>query len=312
MKVLLTGISSFTGFWFATALSVAGHEVVGCLTRTDKFEYDGLARLRLDSLLSQITLLPNAAIGEDTFLNEISQGTPDVVCLHGAWVGDHRSADFPVMEALAHNTKNCAKLFQTCRNSGVRSIIATGSYFEADSGLGVEPRMAFSPYALSKTLTWQIYQYHAHKVGLPIAKFVLANPFGRMEKPGMSQYFAKAWLAGEKPECRTPGYVRDNVPVDLLGLVYARFVEQSLSADGRPMTINPSGYVETVADFLTRYSSEMRKRWNFPCEYILANKPQYDEPMVRANNHSVLNAYDWNEETFWDELAEYYLRTSNF
>ena len=35
MKILFTGASSFTGFWFARALAAAGHEVVATFRETD-------------------------------------------------------------------------------------------------------------------------------------------------------------------------------------------------------------------------------------------------------------------------------------
>ena len=39
MKLLLTGCSSFTGYWFAKCLAEAGHEVVATLTRDSAEAY---------------------------------------------------------------------------------------------------------------------------------------------------------------------------------------------------------------------------------------------------------------------------------
>ena len=45
-------------------------------------------------------------------------------------------------------------------------------------------------------------------------KFVIPDPF--FEEPRFYNYLVQSWLKAEVPAVRTPLYVRDNIPVDLL------------------------------------------------------------------------------------------------
>ncbi|MES1180400.1 MAG: NAD(P)-dependent oxidoreductase, partial [Verrucomicrobiota bacterium] len=66
MKILFTGASSFTGFWFVKTLA-AGHEVTCPITR-ELADYTGTRRQRLDRLTLFCRLIPHASFGSDNFL----------------------------------------------------------------------------------------------------------------------------------------------------------------------------------------------------------------------------------------------------
>ena len=47
MKILLTGVSSFTGFWFANELSNKGHDVIATFTKDSVDDYEGIRKQRV-------------------------------------------------------------------------------------------------------------------------------------------------------------------------------------------------------------------------------------------------------------------------
>ncbi len=49
MKILITGGSSFTGYWFIKELSSAGHKVYATFTKKLD-DYTGIRKLRVDEL----------------------------------------------------------------------------------------------------------------------------------------------------------------------------------------------------------------------------------------------------------------------
>src|SRR5262249_42876591 len=93
MRVLFTGVSSFTGLWFARALQAAGCEVVAPL-RGAAYE-DPLRRARLAEAAKVAEIVPAAPFGSPAFLDVLARGF-DVLCHHAAEAANHKSPDFDV------------------------------------------------------------------------------------------------------------------------------------------------------------------------------------------------------------------------
>ena len=185
-------------------------------------------------------------------------------------------------------------------------IVVTGSIFENDEGTGSGDRVAFSPYGLSKGLTWQMFRYYAQSRQISLGKFVIPNPFGPYEEPRFTHYLIKSWFAGAKPSINTPAYVRDNIHVSLLAKAYVRFAETLVDGICR---INPSGYIELQGSFAYRFAREMKTRLGLRCEFMLNAQSDFAEPLIRVNTDPPdAKALNWDENAAWDELADYYAR----
>jgi nucleoside-diphosphate-sugar epimerase len=185
--------------------------------------------------------------------------------------------------------------------------VHTASYFEADTGEGDEPREAFSPYALSKTLTWQIVRYQVMLRQIALTRFVIPNPFGPLDKPGFTTYLMNTWKKGEVAEVRTPDYVRDNLPVTLMALQYQQVCKET--HDRRPpqtvwRTVEPSGFAESQQAFAERFALEIRKRSSWACEVQFSEQKKFPEPRVRKNRGaSDLQKLGWQENIFWKKIV---------
>lgn len=305
MKVLLTGASSFSGLWFAEKLAAAGVEVVAPL-RADPSSYAGVRARRVQRLRRVAEIVPNVVFGADGFLELASGRSFDALCHHAAEVGDYRSADFDVAGAVAANARNFPRVLEAMLKNGLKTVIATGSVFEQDEGAGNEPLRAFSPYGLSKGLTWQVIRYWCGLLGAPLAKFVIANPFGPYEEPQFCAYLVNTWRKGEAAEVRTPSYLRDNIHIDLLGLAYARFVQETVvSAVGRQF--GPCGYLEAQGAFAERVGRELAPRLGLRGGVRLRTQTNFSEPLARLNTHIVdPTVYGWDEGAAWDAIADFY------
>jgi UDP-glucose 4-epimerase len=183
-------------------------------------------------------------------------------------------------------------------------IVLTGSVFENDEGAGSGNLEAFSPYGLSKGLTWQVFRYYAQSRQISLGKFVIPNPFGPYEEPRFTHYLIKNWFAGAKPLVNTPSYVRDNIHVSLLAKAYAHFVATQPNGISR---VGPSGYIESQGAFTHRIANEMRKRLSLKCEFALKSQTEFSEPRIRINTDAAdTRILDWSEMAAWDEVAKYY------
>jgi nucleoside-diphosphate-sugar epimerase len=306
MKILLTGASSFTGFWFAKLLHKAGHEVVAPLRSPVETYVEGVRADRVKQLREFARLVPGHAFGDSEFLHFVEGEAFDVFCHHAAQVGDYRSRDFDICSAAAANTRNLRPILERLKGNGLRGAVLTGSVFEANEGAGNLPLRAFSPYGLSKGLTAQICEFYCSELGIPWGKFVIPNPFGPFEEPRFCAYLMRTWKAGQVAKVNTPEYVRDNIHVSLLGAAYVKHVEEIANSKA-PSKLNPSGYVESQGAFAQRFANEMRSRLDLECKLDLTKQTEFSEPLMRVNTDSAARyVVGWDEEPAWDQVAESY------
>ena len=175
MKALLTGASSFSGLWFARALAERGVEVIAPL-RGGLNTYSGLRQARVRELAKFAEIVSGVEFGSAEFFELLDRTECDILCHHAARVADYRSPAFDVNLALAENTRGIRALSERLSARACSAVILTGSVFESDEGAGTEPRRAFSPYGLSKALTASVIRYWCEMAGMPLGKFVIAEP----------------------------------------------------------------------------------------------------------------------------------------
>jgi nucleoside-diphosphate-sugar epimerase len=304
MKILFTGGSSFTGYWFIKELASAGHEIVAIFRQPLDAYPDDLRRKRIAALVPICHPIFSARFGDDSFLELIKESKWDLLCHHGAEVKNYNNSSFDVTAAVANNTHRLPMVLDGLMNAGCNRIIVTGSVFENDEGAGSAELRAFSPYGLSKNFTWQMFKYYAQDRSMALGKFVIPNPFGPYEEQRFTHYLMKHWFAGATPAVNTPSYIRDNIHVSLLAKAYAHFATNLVGGVTR---INPSGYVESQGAFAQRVAHEMRQRLDLKCELEIKTQTAFHEPRVRINTDNPdVKILNWDESIAWDEMANYY------
>lgn len=313
MRILFTGGSSFTGYWFIQELARAGHEVTAVFQSSED-HYTGMRKERVELLKPVCQRVFSCQFGSDEFLRVIKEGKNwDVLCHHAADVTNYKSPDFDVSQAVHRNTYRIQDVLAGLEDKGCRKIVLTGSVFESNEGAGSELWRAFSPYGLSKSLTSDMFRFYTAQRQLKFGKFVIPNPFGPFEEPRFTTYLIQNWAEGKVPSVNTPSYVRDNIPVSLLAKAYGYFVENLSNECPRYEKMSPSCYVESQGDFALRFSREMEKRLSCNCQVVLNKQAAFPEPKIRINTDAVMALpLTWDESAAWDELADYYLHQFKF
>ena len=306
MRVLFTGATSFTGMWFVRELHKRGHQVVAA-SRAQPAR-SSLRGQRVQEVEECCFFVWGAPFGSDAFLEAAKQHGPfDVLCHHGAETTNYKDPSFNCLQAVCANASNLDRVLATLKDVGCSRVVLTGSVFEADEGAGSAPLRAFSPYGLSKTLTSQIFRFYCERFDIGLGKFVIANPFGPFEEPRLTDYLLRCWTADKPAHVATPAYVRDNIPISLLAIAYAEFVE-TLSASGFKK-VNPSFYVETQRAFTERFAREIGKRLDLSPRVTFADQTEFSEPLARINTDPLmLNLLGWSEAAAWADLAAYYAK----
>lgn len=306
MRIVLTGGSSFTGYWFARSLAEAGHEIVALLSGADsEGAYSGVRGRRVAMLKRLGRAVFETPFGSDRFFAALrGLGPCDRFCHHWAEVRDYRSPDFDAVAALAANTRRFVELLRAIKDLGCGGMVLTGSVFAQNTGLGNWPMRAFSPYGLSKGMTAEFAAYHCEREAVRLDHFVIPNPFGPYEEPRFTDYLMRTWSQGEPARVATPRYVRDNIPVDLLGRAYAAFVGAD-APGGR--SFGPSLYAESQGAFAERVALETRARRPLACALVHADQTEFAEPRMRINSDPLdLAALGWDEAAAWDGFVRYY------
>jgi UDP-glucose 4-epimerase len=310
VRVLFTGGSSFTGFWFVRELAAAGHRVTATFRKEAQAYPDDVRRRRAALAIEVCRPVYEVSFGDQAFLELARGGGWDLLAHHAADVTNYRSPDFDTVAAVRSNTRNLPAVLEALAAGGCRRVLLTGSVFENGEGAGSQGLPDFSPYGLSKALTAQVFRYHCARAGMSLGKFVIPNPFGPYEEPRYTAYLIKSWLAGATPSCSSPSYVRDNIHVSLLAKVYAAFAQGLPEAAGFTR-INPSGYAESQGAFTRRLAEEMRPRLGLLCPVELKTQVDFPEPRVRINTDIPdVQALGWSESAAWDEMARYYRELS--
>ena len=305
MKIVLTGGSSFSGLWYARALASAGHEVVMPLRATSIGEYVGIRASRVRELEKYGRVIWGIDFGSENFFAWLqNESLPDIFCCHAASVTGHKSRAFDVERAFAQNTRRFPELVTLLKNIGCKGIVFTGTYYEPDEGIGPMPREAFSPYALSKSLSYTAARYYCQTAHLPIGKFVMPNPFGPFEEKGFTFALLQSWLSREIMQVRTPDYLRDNIHVDLLALAFEAFCRRVATGSEPFARTAPSGYAETQGAFAQRFQAELRARTDLSCDLELCRQTDFSEPPSRHNEEPTAHQFPgWDEVAAWDRIA---------
>src|SRR5258706_6983402 len=106
MKILFTGASSFTGFWFVQELGKAGHDVTAIYRRRVEDYADEPRRKRVQALMNDCRPVFGVEFGDEKFVELVKQCGWDVLCHHAADVTNYRSPEFDVAAAVQNNSRN--------------------------------------------------------------------------------------------------------------------------------------------------------------------------------------------------------------
>lgn len=316
MKILLTGGSSFTGYWFAQELKGQGHQVICTLTRSELREYlEQKSYRRVQGLIADgFEVAWGMEFGTERFCALLGSGKFDLICFHGAHIPDYHSSEFNLAESLSKNLYGIQSVFSVLGKEATPFIL-TGTVFENGEGASGEEGSrqkldAASPYGLAKHLISEAFECYAKRAKTPMGKFIIPNPVGPLEDKKYTAYLMECWKQHQRATVKTPLYVRDNIHVKLLAKVYADLAIK-LASNGtqfaETIIARPSGYRESQGDFTKRFAHEMSSRLGLACEYTLAEQNAFSEPLSRVNSEPAQEGHpDFSEKKAWDEMAEYY------
>jgi len=302
-KVLISGISSFTGYHFSKLLSLNGFEVIGIITKQFK-EYDYISSLRINKIRDKIEIIENTKFGDKKFQDIITDYKPDLFCMHHAYTHNHNSENFDIKQALKSNLNNIEKTISTLVENDCEKIIYTGSIFEANLETNQKD---YNNYGTSKRESFENLISHVGK-RMELQKFTICNPIGLYESKRLSSYLIKNWMEERVPFLDNPNLIRDFIPIDLLSNSYFKFATQN---ENKIMA--PSCYVKTNLEFALILKQLLEKKLSrtFKLEYRSVDKSDPCKRDIRVGVDPVFFQNSIEENTFWEDYIDFLLSTNN-
>ena len=307
-RILLTGVSSFTGFWFARRLVESGFSV-SCPLPNIKKSYEGIKKTRLDTLPETVELFYNVPFGSVEFIN-LLDGNFDKLCLHGAFVKGYQNNEFTFGKAVGQNLNEIDRVFEKAKQNGCHGVIWTSSIFEdavnTDEEFLKGSAFPWLKYALSKKISYLSAREIALNSGLSFVRYVIPNPFGPYEDKKLTFHIIKSLHLGNDVSLKTPYYIRDMIHIEHLASDYVRAI-QSLDDLCDCSTVRPSEYSLSIIEFATILCDEYNKRFGTNHKVLKSEQDNYREPESMINNQNVrLSLPDYDDAKCWDRLFEYY------
>jgi nucleoside-diphosphate-sugar epimerase len=253
-KILLTGLTSFSGCHIAKELLNNGYSVFAPLLKKAN-EYSGLKEERLKLSLGAQTIAP-CDIQSLDFINILSDIKPQIFINHGGFIENYRSIDFDYLKHLETNLKHIKILVQTLKENGCKVFIHSGSAFEPGEEYS---QFGISPYGVAKKMVWDMTVFWCVHFQLPIVKVVIPNPYGFLENDDrLLPIFAKKIKAGESVQLSGAEQIRNNIRAEHLAKYYlqaSQLADKELSTNFVEI-IKPIGHIETQKDFVLRALQE--------------------------------------------------------
>jgi UDP-glucose 4-epimerase len=298
MKIMMTGVTSFSGYWFARQVMMDGHELYCVRTpfASDHNSNQWIDMLKLEGFSFSIFKLDD---------NKADPMDIDLLLLHGSHMQGRKSVDFDISNAVENTVKTSVMIKE---KFNTKYVVHTGTFSESNEGVGECPDKAFNPYSQSKSL---IYAANCEIFSsIPILKYVMPNPFGEYQRNNLFSYLEACWKGNLIPNISNPGYIRDFVPVDLLAKNYATVVYKFATGEIDFKKYYPSYYVMSNKDMAELYAHKLSENSSTKYNISVSEQTLYDEPRIRINLSLATEfAKDWDSNSFWKKLTESFLRS---
>ncbi len=238
-KIIITGISSFTGMWFANALIKKNFKVYGTLTKR-KHQYKNIVLKRIVNLNKKIKIFDKLDYNSTNLTKIIIKYKFEYFHYHGFYTKDYNNSNFKFYKANFINNYNIERIIKLLKENNCKRFIYTGSIFEKKEGIYNESNDAISYYGLSKSVTFSLIKLYCKKYKLPLMKIVIPNPFGEFENKKFNFYIVNKWKNNEIPKISFPNYIRDNIYIkDLIKYYILEICKNEFRSF---IKIIPSGY----------------------------------------------------------------------
>lgn len=303
MKILFTGISSFTGFWIANYFANKGYTIDAVLTKKTIRQYDSLRSERLSKLSDNINLIFDCKFGDNKFISLIRSNQYEIIIHHASNVNNYNSDSFDWQLAINENTNNIEIVIEEIASNSNTIFAYSSTVFEKG---GISKDQPINKYAFSKKISKEIIKFFCVKYNIKFTQIYITNPFGPLEDLKLNHHILSSWKKNTDVVIKTPKYIRDFIPVDLLAISYFEHIVSLQTSNNLISSYSPSGYKMKISDYLNFLSNKLYQLIGDKKEFKTEDQINFSEPIELVNDSNVLLNAIWNEKEFWVQYFNYY------
>jgi len=288
-KILFTGLSSFTGFYFINQLSNNKNNKIFCILSKNKKDYDFFKKKRI-SLISKkknVNLIFNVKFGDKKFINLLSKEKFNFLCFHHAYTKNYNNdKKFNFKKSLKENLNNVDELFKYINKKS--KIIITNTIFQK---IPKKNYKSINNYGVSKELTYEKLKKLCNFHKIKYKSFFITNPWGIYEEKKLHYYLIENWLKNKEVIIKFPNYIRDNIHIEKLSKEYQKVI----NSKSEKKEYFPSGYCSSNKVFIEALRKEFEKYFNVKTKVKYLKRIKGDQPIIRVNGNRIVKKVIFRE-----------------
>jgi UDP-glucose 4-epimerase len=290
MRVVVTGVTSYTGACIAAAFAGNGAQVSG-LCRRNPGDYGGLARRRLDVVRAAgVTLVGGLPVESHEFSSWLGEAKIDLWIHHHHPMERFRAVDYDVASAERVALEPLGTLVPALARAGCRGIIYSSTYFEPGEG-GQAPTASVTPYAALKRRVYERLAELCQSASIATGRVVIPSPTGALENADrLTPLFLESARRHQPFVVRSPESVMDMIPGEFLGNAYVAVGAKLLA--GQAAAARPSGLVITTRKWLETVGADIAEQLGLRGAIEVPEPPA--PPVYFRNSDPVMTDADWD------------------
>lgn len=236
----ITGATSATALWIASAFSKAGWQVHSLCSLSEK-DYSDQRKERLRWLreFSQVHFELRSAHAK---IQWVKCYNPDIFVFHHHHMEQYRQPGFDHRKAVLDGVEKAAELIFELKRGSCRGLLYSASYFELNGST--------SPYTQSKVQVGTFLKESALVHELPFSKIYVPDAFGPFENEDrFIPLVLRAARLGIPFELKNPTYVGNHMTMHELAEVYVTAATAIL--EGERVDFFPRGWIGSQKEWLS-------------------------------------------------------------
>lgn len=300
MKVLVTGVSSYTGMCIAETFAREGASVTGTLTQAPD-DYQGRKRKRLErATRAGVVLVPHLSAEGGELSAFAARQKADVWVHHHHPMEAFRSPAYDVSRAREVSLWPLRALADAWQHQGVRAVLLSGTYFEPGEG-GQTHDETVTPYAhLKAEVGTEVFRLCRER-GLPAHKVIITTPIGALENEDrLTPQMLIAATESRAFLLRSSASIFDVLPGEILAKAYVSAANEALRDPSPTWRVHrPSGWITTAGEWGAWVERYLARPLGLELKFELA------EPQTKPT--AFRNPPDERVEVPWKQVAQAYV-----
>ena len=223
MRVLFTGSSSFTGYYFLKEINKQKIKTFAIFSRNISSYKKNYQKEILKSELKYIKPRLNIKFGSPKYLKLIQNEKIDTICFHHFIVGN-LDKEYKFRVNLKKILKNLEEVIYYLSLNGKTTILYTSSVYQRisakNSYINDQSRIN---YGFTKQILFQILKYFCKKNKINLIDFELQNPIGQFEKENsLPFYIASSFFEKSKINLNHPSRIFKYQFIDKISKDYVK------------------------------------------------------------------------------------------